>query len=279
MLAYEVSGKALEERICELFNSKLAKITKEEIYLGNDIIKIAICDDERVIIDRLRGYIEKHIKKAGLPYKIDIYQSGEEFAALEKAMSGYDIVFMDVNMKEMDGIKTAEDLRKYSDRTFLVFVTGFIEYSLAGYKVDAIRYIIKDETTIESDIVEALNVILEKMGRSVHELVYDFVEQREKKINIDNIVYIDNFLHRACFHLVENDMEKEYTVYKKLDDIEQEIKEEKFVRIHQSFIVNMDYVCDVKRYYAKLINGNELPVSKQRYKSVVCEYTKQRGKL
>lgn len=77
--------------------------------MGTDIIKIAICDDEKVIIDRLRGYIEKYIKKAGLPYKIDIYQSGEEFAALEKAMSGYDIVFMDVNMKEMDGIKTAED--------------------------------------------------------------------------------------------------------------------------------------------------------------------------
>lgn len=158
-------------------------------------------------------------------------------------------------------------------------MTGFIEYSLAGYKVDAIRYIIKDETTIESDIIEALKVILEKMGRSVHELVYDFVEQREKKVNIDNIVYIENSLHRACFHLVENDSEKEYAVYKKLNDIEQEIKEEKFVRIHQSFIVNMDYVCDVKRYYAKLVNGNELPVSKQRYKSVVWEYIKQKGEV
>ena len=50
--------------------------------MGTDIIKIAICDDEKVIIDRLRGYIEKYIKKAGFPYKIDIYQSGEEFAAL-----------------------------------------------------------------------------------------------------------------------------------------------------------------------------------------------------
>ena len=84
---------------------------------------------------------------------------------------------------------------------------------------------------VKASIIEALNVILEKMGRSVHELVYDFVEQREKKVNIDNIVYIENFLHRACFHLVENDSEKEYTVYKKLNDIEQEIKEEKFVRI------------------------------------------------
>ena len=79
--------------------------------------------------------------------------------------------------------------------------------------------------------------------------------------------------------MVENDSEKEYAVYKKLNDIEQEIKEEKFVRIHQSFIVNMDYVCDVKRYYAKLVNGNELPVSKQRYKSVVWEYIKQKGEV
>ena len=41
----------------------------------------------------------------------------------------------------------------------------------------------------------------------------------------------------------------------------------------------MDYVCDVKRYYAKLVNGNELPVSKQRYKSVVWEYIKQKGEV
>lgn len=41
----------------------------------------------------------------------------------------------------------------------------------------------------------------------------------------------------------------------------------------------MDYVCDVKRYYAKLVNGRELPVSKQKYKSVASEYIKQRGKL
>ena len=78
-------------------------ILKPVSYTHLDVYKR---QDEKVIIDRLRGYIEKYIKKAGFPYKIDIYQSGEEFAALEKAMSGYDIVFMDVNMKEMDGIKT-----------------------------------------------------------------------------------------------------------------------------------------------------------------------------
>ena len=241
-------------------------------------MKIAICEDKQQDYDTLLSMIINFLDEHNMKADISSFTCGEDFINAH-IHNPYDIVFMDVNMKEMDGIKTAEDLRKYSDRTFLVFVTGFIEYSLAGYKVDAIRYIIKDETTIESDIIEALNVILEKMGRSVHELVYDFVEQREKKVNIDNIVYIENFLHRACFHLVENDSEKEYTVYKKLNDIEQEIKEEKFVRIHQSFIVNMDYVCDVKRYYAKLVNGRELPVSKQKYKSVASEYIKQRGKL
>ncbi len=70
---------------------------------------------------------------------------------------------------------------------FIVFVTGFIQYSLAGYKVNAIRYIIKDNTTLKFDIEEALNTILKKLGKKGDEVIYDFVEEKSKKVSISNI--------------------------------------------------------------------------------------------
>ncbi|MBU5478287.1 LytTR family DNA-binding domain-containing protein [Eubacterium sp. MSJ-13] len=247
--------------------------------MESDIIRIAVCDDEKAIAEKIVGYIGEYINKTKLPYKIDIYQSGEEFVSLKSAMKQYDIVFLDVSMREMDGIKTAHELRKYSDRTYIIFVTGFIEYSLAGYKVNAVRYIIKDKDTIEADITEALNAVFEKLGKNTDETIYDFVEEKSKRVVTANIMYIENSLHRISFHFNENGTENIYTVYKKMDDIEMELKAEELVRVHQSFIVNMKYVCDIKRYYVKLINSVKIPISKQRYKNAVLEYARQKGAI
>ena len=247
--------------------------------MKSDVIRIAICDDEKVIAEKIKKYVEDYINKTELPYIIDIYRSGEEFILLKNAMTEYDIVFLDVSMKEIDGIKTAYELRKYSDNTYIVFVTGFIQYSLAGYKVNAIRYIIKDNDTIKSDIEEALDTIFEKLGKRSDEVIYDFVEEKSKKVMISNIVYIESSLHRISFHVYVDGRDKIYTIYKKMDDIEIEFKAEELVRVHQSFIVNMKYVCDIKRYCVKLINSIEIPVSKQRYKNAILEYARQKGEI
>ena len=215
--------------------------------MKSDVIRIAICDDEKVIAEKIRKYVEDYINKTELPYIIDIYRSGEEFILLKNA--------------------------------YIVFVTGFIQYSLAGYKVNAIRYIIKDNDTIKSDIEEALDTIFEKLGKRSDEVIYDFVEEKSKKVMISNIVYIESSLHRISFHVYEDGRDKIYTIYKKMDDIEIEFKAEELVRVHQSFIVNMKYVCDIKRYCVKLINSIEIPVSKQRYKNAILEYARQKGEI
>ena len=139
--------------------------------------------------------------------------------------------------------------------------------------------IIKDNDTIKSDIEEALDTIFEKLGKRSDEVIYDFVEEKSKKVMISNIVYIESSLHRISFHVYEDGRDKIYTIYKKMDDIEIEFKAEELVRVHQSFIVNMKYVCDIKRYCVKLINSIEIPVSKQRYKNAILEYARQKGEI
>lgn len=86
----------------------------------------------------------------------------------------YDIVFMDINMEKVDGIQAAMQMRSFHSNTYLVLVTAFINYVLEGYKVNAVRYIMKD--TLDTAIAECMDAIMEKM--KVARVSFSFVEGR-----------------------------------------------------------------------------------------------------
>ena len=73
----------------------------------------------------------------------------KELLALKSAISQYHIIFLDVNMEEIDGIRDSKGNTENHERCFYCFVTAFITYALEGYKVDAVRYLIKDHESLE----------------------------------------------------------------------------------------------------------------------------------
>ena len=101
-------------------------------------------------------------------------------------------------MDDVDGIVTAQKIREYSSEIYIVFVTAYINYSLEGYKVDAIRYLLKNNTNLEASISECMDAILHKMNLVVKKKKFKFNEG-EKEINIDNILYDDYGGH--SYHL------------------------------------------------------------------------------
>lgn len=122
------------------------------------MLKIAICDDEKFYRDKIQEFLKKYLKIHNLDYEIDLYSSGTLFLEQKENMVRYDVVFMDINM---DGIQTVMQIRKFHSDTYIVFVTAFISYALEGYKVNAIRYIMKD--TLEIAIPECMDAVLNKM--------------------------------------------------------------------------------------------------------------------
>ena len=107
------------------------------------MLSIAICDDEEYFRITEKQLILKYMAGKNCECMIDMYESGKELLALKSAISQYHIIFLDVNMEEIDGIETAKEIRKITKDVFIVFVTAFITYALEGYKVDAVRYLIK----------------------------------------------------------------------------------------------------------------------------------------
>ena len=92
-----------------------------------------------------------------LDIKIDEFESGKDFISLGINLAKYDIVFLDVNMDELDGMETAQKIRKVSNDVFIVFVTAFITCAPQGYSVGAIRYILKNNVNFPELIFECMD--------------------------------------------------------------------------------------------------------------------------
>ena len=241
------------------------------------LFKIAVCDDENPFRDYLKGIIGEILKERQIDFVIDSFSSGKEFVKLNIDMAKYHIIFLDINMDDMDGMETAKYLRKLCKETYVVFVTAYIKYTLEGYKVDAIRYLLKNTPGFEISVEESLNAILEKMNYNNRIQNFHFKEG-QKKLNPDKIIYIESRLHDVFFHVLENDVAV-YSLAATLNQIEEKINDRRFLRIHQSYLVNMEFIKCMKTQTVTLLDDTVIQISKLRYRHVREKYADYRGKM
>ncbi|MFR5585779.1 MAG: LytR/AlgR family response regulator transcription factor [[Clostridium] scindens] len=230
------------------------------------MLQIAICDDEKYYREEIRRLVEDWLEEKGMEYAIHLFASGEEFLIQNENLVRYDCIFMDINMNEIDGIEAAMQIRSYHSKTQIVFVTAFIQYVLEGYKVDAVRYIMKD--TLKTAVPECMDAVWKRLRLA--QVTFHFVEG-EKTLYTDNILYVESRRHKSIFHYMESGM-TEYQIYSKLDEIEQKLYEYGFLRIHKSYLVNMKHMRRVSNYEAMLDNGECLSVPRLRFQKVKEAY-------
>ncbi len=241
------------------------------------MFSIAICDDEPYFVEQMKDMLLKYMNTNGIYYSIDFFYSGAELLKLGVELNRYKIIFLDINMREMDGILTAKKIREQNTEIFIVFVTAFVNYSLEGYKVDAIRYLLKNNDNMQEAISECMDAIYRKMNYEIIWKEFAFNEGK-KRISLDRLLYIESKLHKLEFHIMEEHMEI-YNIYDTLNHMEIYIGNRNFIRIHQSFLINMKYIKSVSKYKAVLYNGKSFTIPKVRYKNVWDNYLAYRGEL
>ena len=254
--------------------NKAERVFRKKVDL---LIHIAICDDEKYFREQIEHLITIYLNKHQLEDKVAIetFSSGKDLCDKKSDVKKYDIVFLDISMDDLNGIETAYKIREYRKDAYIIFVTSFFNYALEGYKVDAFRYIMKD--TLEISITECLDGIFEKMRSQIDTINFKFLEGT-KSVFIDKIVFIESQKHKLTFHII-TPKAVQYSMYSKLDDIEAQLKEYKFLRIHKSYLVNMKYIMKVSNYKVTLTSGDEFVVPKPRYQMVKEEYALHKGEL
>lgn len=241
------------------------------------MFKIAICDDEILFTEELKELLSGYLMEKGLVFEIDTYNSGETLIELGIEIVQYTIVFLDINMDRVDGIKTAEMIRKVSREVFIVFVTAYIDYSLEGYRLDVVRYLLKSNVNFQSKVNECMDAIIDKMNYSVTKKKFDFKEGR-KEISLERLLYVESNLHILEFHVME-DTETVYTMYETLNVIDDMLSENGFIRTHQSYLVNSKHIKNVVRCKVILTNHVELSIPKARYTKVKKKFIACQGEV
>lgn len=233
-------------------------------------MKIGICDDSKTDRERLRGLLEEYGQQEHQQLEYTEYESGVALCKDAEMLKSYDLVFLDINMDDMDGLKTAKQIKEVCPNLHIILVTAYMNYALDGYKVKASRFLLKDD--LEQTIYECMKDMQKEIGQKAQVVCFPFVEGKIS-LRADEIIYIETSRHKNLFYTKN----QTYSIYKKLDDIEVILKGMGFVRIHQSFLVNMNYIEKISSYIMTLNNGKEISVPKSRYPYVKKQYTLFKG--
>lgn len=231
------------------------------------MICIALCDNDASFLKIAKQIIEKYMLSCNYAYSIDLYQSGKDLLQEISKLEIYDLIFLDVDMPEKSGLDVAREIRKTNNKITIAFITAYINYAIDGYKVNAIRYIIKDNSTLQEALQECMDVALMQKQKKEATIQKKFREGT-RNIYIEDIIYAESYLHLIYFHVYVRDEIVQFTLYDKMDELEQQLGGFDFLRIHKSYLINLKYVQKVDRYQLTTTNDMVLPIGQTRYNRV-----------
>ena len=248
----------------------MVKQCEEKSRRFNCTVNVVILDDELAFAEMLDKQIEIHCIKKDWLYESQIYTSGREL--LEKDLSRVQIVFLDIDMPEQSGLDIAKILREHYPELILVFVTAFIEYAPAGYKVDAFRYLLKPQ--LGEDLPCCMDSIQEKLYES-KSCVLVRLKNRIEKVSIKSILYVEGTSQRRVhIFLTTGDL---LECLGKLEEYDELLSGNGFVRLQKSFLANMQYIDRIASYNAYLQNGMAIKVSEKNYKEICKKFLLWKG--
>ena len=221
--------------------------------------KIAICDDCDVDRQYILNMVTLWGERSGHIVHIDAFSSAENFLFHYAEESDYDILLLDIEMGEMDGVTMAKKLRKENDTVQIVFITGYSDYILEGYEVAALHYLMKPVKT------EKLCAVLDRAAQKLakNEKVLNFEVAGEMiRVPIYQIRYADVFGNFVSIHA-----SSDVTVKMTLSELEKQL-DERFYRAGRSCIVNLSQISRVTKAEIKLSDGTAIPLPRGAYDGI-----------
>ena len=228
--------------------------------MKNQPFYIAVCDDEQADRKYITKMTDTICKKEEIPSEIFCFASAEELLQAMQNGKQYDLLLLDVVMPAQGGMEVARKLRKNEMETPIVFISSNREMALQGYEVDATRYLAKPVN--EERLREALLFCYGQRQKSKELLlpIYGGI----RKVAPKDICYIE-IIGRKCRIRQEKE---EWDTSLSIEELEEMLLNQGFVRCHQSFLVNCRYVRDFRTSSMELTDGRSVPVSKHRIKEV-----------
>ena len=229
------------------------------------MISIAICDDDNSQINALKKMLTEWNSSAA----INEYNSAEQFL-FNYPDASCDLLLLDIEMGDMNGMELAKELRAKGDMLPIIFITGFSQYIGDGYDVEALHYLMKPVDK------EKLFQVLDRYAcRHISESrIILPIGNESVLVASDDIIYLEAFGKKTQVILKNG---KEIVCSCGLSEASEKLGQG-FVSCHRSYVVNIGLIRKISRTEITMDSGKKIPISRRSYDSVnraFIEYYKE----
>ena len=233
------------------------------------MIRCIAIDDEPLALRQIKSYIER-IEKLELVALCSNAIEAQELLKTEQV----DLLFVDINMPDINGI---DFVRGLTNPPLVIFTTAYSEYALEGFRLNAVDYLLKpfsfddfSRAAEKACSLRELHRMRDERAASVSTIESideasdnnDYISiKSDYKVNLvryNDIIYIESVGEYIRLHLKDG---SKLTTLFRLKNMETELPQKNFMRVHRSYIVNIDYVSSFARGKIYLSNGDYVPIS------------------
>lgn len=221
------------------------------------MITCAMCDDELPFAEQLRSLVMAYAKKKRVELQAETFASAEELLEEIENGAGFEILFLDIEMRKMDGIELGKKLRERSYQTLIIYVSGYDQYMRQLFEAEPFRFLSKPLK--QEELENVLDKAFERISRFHRELFTIRFGKNVVNLLCRDIVYLESNKRKVIVHTVRG----EYEYYHKFDEAEEELLaiSADFVRIHKAYLVNMEHVEAFQYEKLALRDGTILSIS------------------
>ena len=228
------------------------------------MIRIAIVEDEAAVQAQLLEYVERYKRQYGTAMEVKTFADGMEL--LDDYRPVYDLILLDVEMKHLDGMETAQRIRALDPDVMIVFITNMAQYAIKGYAVGALDYVLKPVPYFAFS--QQLQKAEAQLRRRTRHYLAVPVEGGLRRLDTARIYYLESEGHRVRFYTEEGD----FTVPGALKALEEKLAARPFARCNSGYLVNLAQVQAVQQNTVQ-VGPYELQISRPKRKTFLAALT------
>lgn len=230
------------------------------------MIEVAICEDSKMDRELLHKIISSLMAEKGLKFRVDTYENGESLVT-GYGNHPYDLIFLDILMGEINGVEAGKRIREMDQMVEIIYCTASRDFAIDTYEIHSLGYLLKPYET------EKIGVLIDYYVKKHPQENQNFIEVKSKRKSViipyQDIIYLESDNKVVYIHTVRQGQVK---VYGKLDSFEEQIKDEGYLRCHQSYLVNMGYVAGLADSDFIMSNDDVIPIRKTGRKILIKKY-------
>ena len=222
-------------------------------------MRVAVCDDSRIDRELFVAVLHHYFVNKPISNEIVQYENGMDLLHDVEDDMWFDIIFLDIYMNDLLGIDVAHKLRSLGYRGHIIFLTATADFAVDSYEVEASGYLLKPQS------FEKLSQVMDRATREMTTNTYQ-VKKHSKIIRVPyhEILYVESMNSKCIMHCCND---QSYVIYKRLTMIEHELNDERFLRCHQSYLVNMDHIHQVDSQFT-LVTGDTVSIRQRDLKLI-----------